>query len=68
MQNDELMNWGEVADFFRLDGKTQASKEIKIKNWLNRGVLPRKTTFKIGKKVFFLRSELEKFIMERQGV
>lgn len=56
----ELMSIVAVANFF---GKTRQA----IDNWLNSGVLPReRLTIKIGRSVFFIKSELEKFLLEQR--
>ena len=54
----ELMTIEDVATFFKTSRNT-------IDIWLNRGTLPRdKVTRKIGKKrVYFIKSKLEEFIL-----
>ena len=59
----ELMNWLDVADYFRIPEKlTDEQRARKIKNWLKNKVLPRWTTTKVGNEILFIRSELDKFI------
>lgn len=64
----ELLNWSGVADFFQIDtGLSKIKREAKIKNWLKNNVIPRSTTIKVGRDVLFIKEELEKFVLSRQG-
>lgn len=57
----ELMTIEEVAAFFKITRNT-------VDIWLSRGTLPReKITRKIGRRVFFIKSELEKFILDKDN-
>ena len=58
----ELLSIEETAKQF--PGK----KKKTIDNWLYQGVLPRNLTIKLGRNVFFIREELEKFLYENRAV
>lgn len=63
----ELLDWVGVADYLCIDKSLPASRRArKIKNWLLRGFLPRWTTVKIGKEIRFIKSELEKFVIQNK--
>lgn len=65
--NTALMNWLDVADFFRIpENLTEEQRTRKIKNWLKNGVIPRYTTTKVGRDVLFIRTELDRFVQNKK--
>lgn len=63
----DLMNWLDVADYFRIpETLTAEQRSRKIKNWLKNNVIPRWTTTKIGRDVLFIRQELDRFVKKNK--
>ena len=63
----ELMNWVETADYFKIPAdKSKEQRTRKIKNWLKNKVLPRWVTVKIGNDVFFIKEELDRFVLGKR--
>lgn len=55
----ELLTVQEVMAIFHLkDSRT-------IYNWLYYGSLPRETTVKVGRNLFFIKSKLEEFLLKK---
>lgn len=63
----ELLNWVETANYFKIpEDKSKEQRTRKIKNWLKNRVLPRWVTVKIGNDVFFVKEELDKFVLSKR--
>ena len=67
MESVETLSYLDVADYFKIEEKDPQKRKKKIQNWLQRGIIPRNVTYKMGKDVLFLKSKLDEFVLNKIG-